>query len=314
MGSCCPEAWEPSSPRVSSSARAASEARERATDAGTEIGRSEQPDVSIVIVGHSVRGELSAALAAIDRHAGIPLEVIYVDNASTDDSVRWVRANHPDVQVVELPRNRGVASREEGLRRARGRYTMFLDSDAALTAGALPSLVAALDDHPDWGLLGPRLVYEDGAPQPSARRFPSLLLPLVRRPPLERHFGDSSLVRRHLMEDMDLDRTRAVLYVLGACQIFRTALARSAGSFDERIFFGPDDADWCIRIRDAGGQVVYFPAATVVHGYRRASRSKPASRLALRHLKAFAYFQWKYRRRRRDLRVLERELDRLAAE
>ncbi|MBA2383498.1 MAG: glycosyltransferase, partial [Actinobacteria bacterium] len=170
---------------MSSSARAASEARERATDAGTEIGRSEQPDVSIVIVGHSVRGELSAALAAIDRHAGIPLEVIYVDNASTDDSVRWVRANHPDVQVVELPRNRGVASREEGLRRARGRYTMFLDSDAALTAGALPSLVAALDDHPDWGLLGPRLVYEDGAPQPSARRFPSLLLPLVRRPPLE---------------------------------------------------------------------------------------------------------------------------------
>jgi len=299
---------------VSSSARGASDARERTTAAGTEIGHSGQPDVTIVIVGHSVRDELRTGLAAIDRHAEMPVEVIYVDNASSDDSVEWIQANHPEVHVVELTRNRGVASREEGLRRARGRYTMFLDSDAALTAGALPSLVTALDEHPEWGLLGPRLVYDDGSPQPSARRFPSLLLPLVRRPPLEQHFGDSSLVRRHLMQDMDLDRTRPVLYVLGACQIFRTALARSAGSFDERIFFGPDDADWCIRIRDAGGQVVYFPAATVVHGYRRASRSKPASRLALRHLRAFAYFQWKYRRRRRDLRVLERELDRLAAE
>ena len=275
-------------------------------------GRRE-PEVSIVIVGHSVLDELRRCLESIDRHAGLPVEVIYVDNASTDGSVAFVRSNHPDVEVVELARNIGVAAREEGLRRARGRYTMFLDSDAALTAGALPALVGALDGRPEWGLLGPRLVHDDGSPQPSARRFPSLLLPFLRRPPLERHFGDGPVVRRHLMDDIDPDRTRAVTYVLGACQIFRTELARAAGEFDDRIFFGPDDADWCIRIRDAGGEVVYFPDATVVHGYRRASRAKPVSRIAWRHLKAFAYFQWKYRSRRRELLALERELDRRAA-
>jgi GT2 family glycosyltransferase len=190
---------------------------------------------------------------------------------------------------------------------------MFLDSDAELTPGALPALVQALEEHADWGLAGPRLVNQEGQLELSCRRFPPLLLPLLRRPPLERVFGDSRVVRKHLMSDVDHERVRAVPYVLGACQIFRTSLARRAGRFDQRIFYGPDDIDWCIRIRDAGGEIVYFPDATVVHAYRRMTRRRPLSRAALRHLTAFVYFHWKYRDRRSELRQLERRLDSLAA-
>ena len=70
--------------------------------------------------------------------------------------------------------------------------------------------------------------------------------------------------------------------MLGACQIFRTELARAAGPFADWIFLGPDDADWCFRLRDAGGEVVYFPEATVVHTYRRRTAVSPLSRTALR--------------------------------
>jgi GT2 family glycosyltransferase len=264
----------------------------------------------VIVVAHSVKDDLERCLASIAAHAAVPVQTIVVDNASTDGTAEWVRAAHPEVELVELPRNIGVAAREEGLRRARGRYSMFLDSDAALTPGALPALVGALDEHPGWGLLGPRLVHEDGSPQHSARRFPPLVLPLLRRPPLERFFGDGRTVRRHLMTDVDQGQTRAVPYVIGACQIFRTSLARAAGPFDQRIFYGPDDIDWCIRIRDAGGEVVFYPAATVVHTYRRMTRRRPFSRGAVRHMQAFVYFHWKYRSRHRELRRLERELDR----
>jgi N-acetylglucosaminyl-diphospho-decaprenol L-rhamnosyltransferase len=263
-----------------------------------------------VVVAHSVRDELEPCLGSIADRAGVAVHTVLVDNASTDGTVPWVRRAHPEVEVVALERNLGVAARECGLRLARSRYTLFLDSDAQLTEGALPALVHALDTHPEWGLLGPRLEHEDGTLQLSCRRFPPLVLPVVRRPPLDRLFGDSPLVRRHLMEDVDHSRPRAVPYVLGACQLFRTELARAAGPFDPRIFYGPDDVDWCIRIRDAGGEVVYFPAATVVHGYRRITDRKPLSRTAGRHLKAFLYFHWKYRRRRRELARLEQELDR----
>jgi GT2 family glycosyltransferase len=265
--------------------------------------------VTVIVVTHSVRPDLELCLASIESHAGVPVETIVVDNASTDDTRAWVREAHPDVRLVELDRNIGVAARERGLELARSPYAMFLDSDAQLTPGALPAMVGALEEHAEWGLLGPKLVYEDGSLQLSCRRFPPLYLPLLRRPPLDRFFGESEPVRRHLMEDVDHERPRPVQYVLGACQLFRVDLARKAGPFDSRIFYGPDDVDWCIRIRDAGGEVVYFPAATVVHRYRRMTRHQPLSRAAYRHLKAFAYFHWKYRHRRRELIRLDRELD-----
>lgn len=270
------------------------------------------PEVTIVVVAHSVRGELARCFASVRDHAGMAVQVILVDNASTDGTQEWVRAQHPEVDLVELPENIGVAARDQGLRRALGRYTMFLDSDAALTANALPTMVAALDAHPEWGLLGPRLVHDDGELQLSPRRFPPLLLPLLRRPPLGRFFEDGKIVGRHLMKDIDHNRVRPVLYVLGACQLFRTSLARIAGPFDDKVFLGWDDADWCIRIRDAGGEVVYFPEATVIHSYRRMTAAQPVSLAAWRQLKAHAYFQRSYLSRRRELLALQRRLDRAA--
>jgi len=271
------------------------------------------PRVTIVIVAHSERDELERCLGSIRDHAGMPVQVVLIDNASTDDSVPWVRKNQPEVEIVELEENIGVAARQYGLERARAPLTMFLDSDAALTAGALPAMVAALDQHPDWGLIGPRLVGDDGRLQLSSRRFPPLSLPLARRPPLSRWLEDSRLVRRHLMADVDHDLVRPVLYVLGACQIFRTELAGAAGPFADWIFLGPDDADWCFRLRDAGGEVVYFPEATVVHTYRRRTAVSPLSRTALRQLRAFAAFQWRYRKRRREMLELQEALDRRPA-
>lgn len=280
-------------------------------DAAGPCGRSAvSPDVTVVVVAHSVRDELERCLGSVRRHAGVSTEVILVDNASRDDTVAWVREAHPEVAVVELPANVGVAARDHGLRRARGRFTMFLDSDAALTQDALPMMVAALDANPDWGLVGPRLVGDDGELQLSCRRYPPPLLPLLRRPPLARLFEDSAAVRYHLMADEDHDRIRPVLYVLGACQLFRTSLAREAGPFDDQVFLGWDDADWCIRIRDAGGEIVYYPDAVVVHSYRRLTQRHPVSRAAWRQLKAHLHFQLTYARRRRELIALQAELDR----
>jgi N-acetylglucosaminyl-diphospho-decaprenol L-rhamnosyltransferase len=261
------------------------------------------------VVAHSVRDELERCLGSIRRHAGVPVTTILVDNASRDDTRSWVRAAHPEVRVIELERNLGVAARDYGLRESLTPYTLFLDSDAALTPGALPALVEALEANPAWGLVGPRLVYDDGTLQRSARRFPPRLLPLLRRPPLDRVFEHRRTVSRHLMTDFDHETTRPVLYVLGACQLFRTALARVAGPFDDRVFLGWDDADWCFRIRDAGGEVVFVAEATVVHSYRRQTRRRPVSRAAWRQLRAFVYFQRMYGARRRELIELSRRLD-----
>lgn len=273
---------------------------------------SSEATVSIIVVAHSVRPELERCLDSIARHARLPVETILVDNASTDGTVEWVRAAHPSVKLVELDENIGIAARWKAFPFVRAPLTMFLDSDAALTPGALQQMITAMRENPTWGLIGPRLEYEDGTLQRSCRRFPPPFLPLMRRPPLARFLEDSETVRRHLMVDIDPQRARPVLYVLGACMLFRTELGQKAGSLD-RYFFGPDDIEWCIRIRDAGGEIVYLPAARVIHSYRRMSARKPVSSVAWRHARDFASFQWRYRKRRRELIRIGDDLDRRAA-
>lgn len=273
-------------------------------------GDGSAPDVTIVIIAHSAKHDLVRCLSSIDDYRGeLAVETILYDNASTDGTVEWVREEHPEVRVVPLAENEGVAARSRGIDAAAGRYIMFLDSDAALTSGALPAMVAAMDANSGWGLLGPRLIGDDRGPQASCRRFPPPYLPLLRRPPLARWLEDSRPVRRHLMEDVDCDRVRPVVYVLGACQLFRSSLARRANPFPTWVFLGPDDIDWCLSIRDAGGEVVYWPEATVIHSYQRRSRRHLLSRLALLHLKGFAELQWRHRGRRAEYARLADRLD-----
>jgi len=274
----------------------------------------DQPDLTVIVIGHDVRDDVLKCLGSLRRHAdGLSLQPIYVDNGSGDGSAAAVERERPEVEVVRLARNIGVPARNEGLRRARGRHRMFIDADATVTPGALRTLVEFLDERPGAGVAGPRLVYPDGRHQPSARRYPPLMLPLLRRPPLRRWLEDSRTVRHHLMADAPPERRRRVEYVLGACQAFRAEAQAAAGEIDPRIFYGPDDADWCLAIRRAGFDVFYVPEATVVHDYRRLSAARPVSRLALRHLQGHLYFQWKWRRERRQLIAEGRAMDADAA-
>jgi GT2 family glycosyltransferase len=112
------------------------------------------------------------------------------------------------------------------------------------------------------------------------------------------------------MADLDHSTSRRVVYVIGACQLFRTALGRELGGMDVAIGRGGmADVDWCIRVWDSGRSVVYLPQATVVHDYRRASNQRPLSRQALHHLASFVLLQRRYRGRRRELARFADELD-----
>jgi len=273
------------------------------------------PDVSIIVIACDVRDDVLKCLGSISQHAEtVSAETILVDNGSRDDTSAAVAAAFPDVEIVRLERNEGLAARNHGLRRATGTLRMFLDSDALLTPGALPELVRFITGNPQVGLVGPRLVYPDGSLQLSCRRYPPLMLPLLRRGLLSRFFEDSRTVRRHLMADDSHDHTREVEYVLGACQLFTAKAQAAAGGIDPRMFFGPDDADWCFRIRTEGLAVVYHPAATVIHRYRRTSRERQLSRIAFEQLRAYARFQWVWRRHRARLMREGSEMDSRAGE
>ena len=203
-----------------------------------------------------------------------------------------------------------MPARNHGLRRARGRNRMFIDSDAMVTADALQTMCSILDGDPAVGLVGPRLVYPDGSLQLSARRYPPVMLPVLRRPPLERFFGDTPIVRQHLMAD-EAPRRAAPRRVRArrVPDVHAPAPSRRRARSTSGSGSAPTTRTGASPSGGAGLDVVYAPEATVIHDYRRTSASSPISRVALQHLRGFAYFQWKWRGARRALLAEGRAMD-----
>ena len=254
--------------------------------------------LSVVVISWNEREELARCLEAVHTHPTEGgQEVIVVDNGSTDGTPELVRERFPSVQLVQNERNRGVTvARNQGLRQARGGYVAMLDSDAYVQPGALERLCRFLDEHPDVGLVGPKVLHEDGTVQMSCRRLPSLLGLLANRLTGVPWLRDHPARRRYLMLDAPHDKAMEVEYVLGATMVFRREAAAAMGGFDERIRYGFDDADWALRFRGAGWRVVYLPTAVAVHSYRRRSARRPLSRHSLALAASYARLRLKHPR------------------
>lgn len=251
----------------------------------------EAPVVSIVILTWNSRALLTDCLAALPAAtAQLPTEVIVVDNGSRDGTAEWLAAR-TDVVTITNATNRGVApARNQGLRRARGELVALLDVDTVAAPGSFATLAARLRAAPRVGLVGPKLVDPDGALQYSCRRFPTLVDKVLRRLPVR--FG------RAVADDVELRwwdhaGVREVDYVIGACQVIRKVALDEVGLLDERIFYGPEDVDLCLRMHRAGWRVEYVPEAVVMHLERRVTR-KLLSTLTARHVYGLGYFFWKH--------------------
>jgi len=249
------------------------------------------PVVSIVILTWNSRALLDACLAALPAAtAPLATEVIVVDNGSRDGTVEML-AGRPEVATIANPTNRGVApGRNQGLRVARGEFVALLDVDTVPAPGSFATLIARLRAAPEVGLVGPKLVDPDGALQYSCRRFPTLVDKICRRLPagIGRALADGVELR-----SWDHVGVRQVDYVIGACQVIRRAALDEVGLLDERIFYGPEDVDLCLRMHRAGWEVEYVPDAVVMHLERRLTRNL-LSMLTVRHVYGLGYFFWKH--------------------
>jgi N-acetylglucosaminyl-diphospho-decaprenol L-rhamnosyltransferase len=234
-------------------------------------------DLTVVIVNWNVRDLLRRCLQSIEAEAsqafgGFALEIVVVDNASTDGSVEMVRAEFPNVRLIANDKNRGfTVANNQGLALGQGRYLLLLNPDTEVTGGALATMVRSMDGHPEIGALGPQLRYPDGSLQSSRRRFPTFATALVESTVVQEWWGDNRVLRRYYMADTPDDAIQSVDWLVGACLLVRRQAYEQVGGLDEDFFMYSEEMDWCRRIKDAGWLVVYLPTATVVHHEGRSS-------------------------------------------
>ncbi len=246
--------------------------------------------VSVVIVSFNTRPLLLRCLASLEAHVTLPFEVVVVDNGSGDGSADAVRRAHPAARVIENGANLGfAAASNRGLREARAAYCLLLNSDAEVTAGAVESLAAVLDERADVGIVGPRTTGADGGPQLS---FGPDLTPVSewRQRRLVRALRARRPETVREVETMSA-REQEPVWVSGACLLARKPALDAVGGLDERFFLYEEDVDLCLRVRQAGWRILYTPRAVVMHHLGRSMETIPAlSRLEYdrSHLRFYA--------------------------
>jgi GT2 family glycosyltransferase len=277
-------------------------------------------DLAVIIVNYNTRDYLRSCLTSIFNSRGdFTFEVCVVDNASSDGSAAMVQAEFPQARLIESlinggysyannlgleaygfgPRIWGAGHRtytsqpaSPGNLSSMPRYALLLNPDTVVPPDGLAMMLEFMEEHPEVGAAGPKLVLEDGSLDLACRRsFPTPGVAVYRMVGLSKLFPRHPRFGRYNLTYLNPDQVTRVDSVVGAFMLVRGEAIQQVGLLDEDFFMYGEDLDWAYRITQAGWQVYYYPAVTVLHVKRAASRHSPkAAREFYRAMRIF-YFK-----------------------
>lgn len=264
-------------------------------------------DLGIIFVNWNTRDHLQRCLESVfASDGGLTLKVVVVDNESSDGSVEMVQTCFPQVTLIYGHGNVGYpAGNNIGLH-ALGhygacpapdapRYILLLNTDTVLPPSALCEVVAYMEEHPEIGIIGPKLVLPDGSLDLACRRsLPTPEIALWRMVGLSKLFPHNRTFGRYNLTYLDEDEIAEVGSLVGAFMMLRREAIEQVGLMDETFFMYGEDIDWCKRVAEAGWKVIYYPRVSVLHFKRAASRQSPRAQLEFN--RAFLLFYNKHYR------------------
>jgi hypothetical protein len=262
--------------------------------------------IGFVILTWNSEKVIGKCLESIFGMDGITPYVAVVDNGSTDKSADIIKKyidKHPgDIKLIQYGYNMGTTvSRNAGIREVQKSspdYYCILDSDTVVNNQAFDTLIREMELNVRYGLIGPAMTTSSGLNQMSARAFPTLPEKALKVMPFKKMQQKGIQMERQAArlggEDIHTD-SYPVDYLVSACWLARPNVIKDVGVFDERIFYAPEDAEYCIRVWKAGYQVAFCPSALIIHEWQRLSRRKLISRINWEHIKGLAYMFWKHK-------------------
>lgn len=252
--------------------------------------------VSMVFVttdeGHVLIPAIESLLSSGLRR---PVEVVVVDNDSSDGARDEILARWPDTRVLVRHRRFGLpANLNHGIRAATSPYVMLCNSDLLFHPGSVDALADFLDATPRAGMAAPRLLSPEGETRPSARRWYTVPVLIALKGPWATAAKRLPSVKASLYQDWDLTAPRAVDWVPCPATMVRRAALDEVGLMDERFRLYFDDVDISLRMHEGGWEVWCVPEAEVVHIERRSS-VQAFSKHWRWHLESLVKFWWKHK-------------------
>lgn len=229
-------------------------------------------DVTISIVSNNNRELILGCLDSIYKTAdGLDVEVIVIDNVSSDGSVGAIRERFPQVRLILNEKKEGFsANHNKALRVAQADFILVLNDDTILHPGALKAMRDFLRDTQQAGAVGCMLLNADGTPQRTGMKRPTLLAAAMISLGLHRLFPGNPVTSGYFNIKRDFSGPEEVESINAAAIMVKREVLGKAGYLDEGFFLFCEDVDWCIRMREAGFRLYFLPDAKVTH-YRGAS-------------------------------------------
>lgn len=259
-------------------------------------------DLSIIILNYRQSGLVKYLLRRLvsDPPKNLDYEIIVVDNASKDDIEEVVAKNSGPITLIKSKSNKGYASGNNlGMKKAEGKYILILNPDILISGKDIELMVEWLKNHPQVGMVGPKINNPDGTLQYSCSRFPDWRLPFFRRTFLGGTTAGKKWTDNYLMLDFDHQSDKAVDWLFGACLLVRAEALKTVGLLDERYFLYMEDLDWCRRFWEKNWEVWYTATASAIHFHHRQSAegfvlTALFSRSARIHLTSWFKYFWKF--------------------
>ncbi len=264
--------------------------------------------LSVIIVNYNVKYFLETCLHSVSRAIkGFDAEVIVVDNNSSDDSCSMVRALFPDVKLIGNKENLGFSkANNQAVLLAKGEYILFLNPDTVMPEDFFRKTISYMDEHPEAGALGPRLIDGKGQFAPDSKKsFPSLSVAIFKTTGINKLFPKSPVFNKYYAVHVDEWECAPVDVLSGCCMLVRTkAMEEAGGAFDEDYFMYCEDVDLSWRIKQAGYQNVYFPEATLIHYKGESTRKATLSYVRIFNEALSIFVKKHYSKRQAGLFIL----------
>ena len=222
--------------------------------------------LSIIIVNWNGLNVILDCLDSVYNNIkSIDFEVIVVDNNSSDGSPEAVEKKFPDVKLIREEKNHGFAGANNiGIKKALGKYIVLLNSDTIILDSTFKNIIEIMDSDKNIGILGPKVLNEDGSFQSSAGRFPSLMSEISGYFFLSRIPGLNIVFKDRFIRE-EFDEIKEVDWISGACLFLRKEIIEDVGYLDERYFMYVEDIDFCYQARKNKWKVVYYPFSKIIH-------------------------------------------------
>lgn len=238
------------------------------------------PDISVVIVNWNTEKLLRDLLKSINENPGKrSLEIIVVDNSSSDGSTVMVEKNFPRVTLLKNKENLGFTkANNQGIKSAAGEIIVLLNPDTLVFPDTIDKLAEAFEKIPEAGIIGGMLIDGNGSIIPNCSMFPTFLRCVFSYTFLAEIIPGSRIKKDYWIEGWDRQDTREVDAVSGAYLAVRHKVLERTGLLDEKIYMYFEEYDICKRAKFAGWKVYYYPESKIIHYGGEASRQRDLSK------------------------------------